>query len=216
VYFVTDVGGVIALYRAPADGSGSIEPVSAMSRPVDEGIWSRDGAWLFMRAGSGGGRDIFAVKGGASESPTPIVTSDADEYSPAPSLDGKWLAYGSNVGGRDEVYVRGFPDASAGQVQISVDGGTEPVWAHSGRELFYRDRDAMLVSATLDLTGTPRVTARQRLFSTSRFFNDARNRGYSVAPGDRAFYFVQSVQAAPARDALIVVLNWAEQLKKVR
>ncbi len=45
-------------------------------------------------------------------------------------------AYIFRQSGRDEVYVRPFPDADSGQLLLSTNGGAEPVWAHSGRELF--------------------------------------------------------------------------------
>ncbi len=59
------------------------------------------------------------------------------------SPDGKWLAYQSNESGRAEIYVQAFPSAERRQ-QISTAGGWEPVWAPSGRELFYRNANQML------------------------------------------------------------------------
>ena len=47
---------------------------------------------------------------------------------PSFSPDGRWLAYSNAEGGRDEVYVRAFPDTGT-QVQISNDGGTLPLVA---------------------------------------------------------------------------------------
>ena len=52
--------------------------------------------------------------------------------SPTLSPDGRWLAYVSNEAGREEIYVRPFPDADSGRWLVSTDGGVEPVWAHSG------------------------------------------------------------------------------------
>jgi len=43
----------------------------------------------------------------------------------------------SNETGQLEVYVRTFPDTSR-RARVSTDGGTEPVWARGGGELFYR------------------------------------------------------------------------------
>ena len=53
------------------------------------------------------------------------------------SPDGRWVAYQSNESGQDEIYVRPFPDADRGRWQISTGGGTRPLWARSGKELFY-------------------------------------------------------------------------------
>src|SRR5258706_7857181 len=57
--------------------------------------------------------------------------------SPAFSPDGRWLAYTSNETGQDEIYVVPFPNTSAGKWAISAGGGTEPLWAHHGGEVFF-------------------------------------------------------------------------------
>ena len=67
----------------------------------------------------------------------PLQVTEFAERSISLSPDGRWLAYVSTRSGRNEVYVRPFPDAGASLQQVSTDGGTEPVWAHSGRQLFY-------------------------------------------------------------------------------
>ena len=215
VTFISDVGGIIAAYRAPADGSGGIEPVSRMTRPVDEATWSRDGAWLALRAGSGGGRDVFAIRTGADAEPIPMAASEADEYSPTISPDGRWFAYGSTSSGREEVYIRSFPDQRGGRVQISTAGGSEPTWSHSGRELFYRDANQMLVAAALDASGELRVVSRRPLFSVRLFYWDSRYRSYAVSLDDQSFYFVESVSNASSQQ-FTVVLNWIEELKRIR
>src|SRR5574341_1469887 len=76
------------------------------------------------------------------------------------SPDGRWLAYVSSESGRTEVYVRPFPGLG-GKWQISTEGGSFPVWARSGKELFYRYRDKMMaVNIMMQpsfVAGTPRL-----------------------------------------------------------
>ena len=43
----------------------------------------------------------------------------------------------SNEQGANEVFVRPFPDVNRGKWQVSSGGGSAPLWAHNGRELFY-------------------------------------------------------------------------------
>ena len=57
----------------------------------------------------------------------------------------QWLAYQSDETGQMEVYVRPYPGPGA-QVPVSLQGGTEPVWAHSGRELYFRAGDSLMVA----------------------------------------------------------------------
>ncbi len=58
------------------------------------------------------------------------------------------MAYQSDESGRNEIYVRSFPGAG-GKWQISTQGGTEPLWARNGRELFDRNGTKMM---SVDIT----------------------------------------------------------------
>jgi Tol biopolymer transport system component len=96
----------------------------------------------------------------------PLVEGRFDEFAPVLSPDGKWLAYVTNESGGSEVYVRPFPDATSARWQVSVDGGSEPLWAPDGRELFYRTRSGgvMAVPVTPGATfiyGTPQLLFRE-------------------------------------------------------
>ena len=53
------------------------------------------------------------------------------------SPDGNWLAYVSNETGRNQVYVRPFPDITAGKWQASTEGGFSPIWNPDAGELFF-------------------------------------------------------------------------------
>ena len=53
------------------------------------------------------------------------------------SSDGRWLAYQSDQSSQYEIYVRPFPNVEDEQWLISNGGGTQPLWAPDGRELFY-------------------------------------------------------------------------------
>jgi hypothetical protein len=63
------------------------------------------------------------------------------------SSDGQRIAYASDESGQMQVYVRDFP-GPGGAVQISTDGGTQPVWSGDGSRLYYRNGNAVL-EATL-------------------------------------------------------------------
>src|SRR4029453_2453014 len=68
------------------------------------------------------------------------------------SHDGRWIAYTADdpATHRGEVYVPPFP-AGQPEGKVSTSGGALPVWARSGRELFYRQRNGiMAVPVTLD------------------------------------------------------------------
>jgi hypothetical protein len=65
---------------------------------------------------------------GMDSTATALVATEAQEFSPSVSPDGKWMAYASDASGRDEVFVSPFPASGGGRIQVSVSGGNEPVW----------------------------------------------------------------------------------------
>ena len=130
-------GGPTVLYRKRADGTGIAEQLLSSESAQVPTPWSPDGQMLaFYEIGRrGSGRDIWMLnaEGEASE----FLATPFSERVPMFSPDGQWLAYVSDESGRDEVYVRPASGEGGRQV-ISTTGGTEPMWAPDGRELFYR------------------------------------------------------------------------------
>ena len=110
-----------------------------------------------------------------------------EESAPALSPDGHWLAYQSDQTGQTEVYVQSYP-APGARVPVSLEGGSEPAWAHSGRELFYRVGDS-LMAASVTMAPAFAVTGRRRLFA-GPFLNGGTFREYDVAPDDQHFVMI--------------------------
>ena len=99
------------------------------------------------------------------------------------SPDGRWIASVFAESGHDEVCVE--PLGRPGRrVQVSVGGGSRPVWARDGRSLFYVARHTILEArvrpgATFESdTPAPVVTV------------DSEIRDYDVAPDGGRFLVV--------------------------
>jgi serine/threonine protein kinase len=81
--------------------------------------------------------------------PEQFLKTNFSEVMPVFSHDGRWLAYVSNESGKNEVYVRTFPQPSGqggGEWQVSTSGGTLPRWSLSGHELFYQSGDQIMAA----------------------------------------------------------------------
>jgi serine/threonine-protein kinase len=142
----------------------------------------------------------------------PLVATPAQEFHPALSPDGRWLAYNSNESGVAEVYVRPFPETATAKWQVSTAGGREPAWARSGRELFYLNGRAEMVSAEVQ-TGTTFSVGKQRvLFPASDFARPGPVPSFWVSPDDKRFLMVREGEASQQSE-LIVAENWLEGLK---
>jgi hypothetical protein len=124
------------------------------------------------------------------------------------------MAYISNATGRDEVYVRPFPDATSGlEQQVSTDGGTEPLWSRSGEELFYRNAANEMVA--VQVTGTAPFTPGRHdmLFPTVGYLTGNRHRQYDISPDDQEFVMLRMNGPAVSSE-LILVENWFEELRQ--
>ncbi len=148
--------------------------------------------------------DIVSVK---LDGPGPVDTILGTRYSegwPALSPDERLFAYQSDESGRMEVYLRAWPSLGS-KVQVSQNGGTEPVWSRDGRELFYRSgggAEPKLVSA---LIVGGRVQSRTELFSVGRYEFSTPHRNYDVFPDGKSFVFVR--QGTPGQQAEVVYLQ---------
>jgi Tol biopolymer transport system component len=186
-----------------------------MPRDIATGLWSRDGKWLVARTSVNvqGGGDIYAMRPGLDSTPMPLLTTRFAEVAPTLSADGHWMAYVSDETGRREIYVVPFPNVSSAKWPLSTQGGTEPLWSHSGKEIFYRDGAGNLVSVAVTTSPTFSAGATTTLFPARDFVGNANNRGYDVSPDDKRFVFIRTVGGA-IPDKIVVVENWFEELKQ--
>jgi eukaryotic-like serine/threonine-protein kinase len=215
VAFVRDTLNTSAVYVRPADGSGQDRRLARLDRQLQEAVWSRDGRWIVARTdnGAAGAGDIVAMRLGDSTQ-VPVVASPFSEYHPALSPDGRWVAYTSNESGTQEVYVRPFPDAGGGRWQVSNGGGSQPLWAPDGHELFFLDGGAHLTAARVQTTPTFAVGGLTPLFDAAGFVLDAFHQSYDITPDGRSFIFARPRrQAAGLRPQLVWVDHWFTDLE---
>jgi serine/threonine-protein kinase len=214
VYYVSDRDGLWDLYRRRADGSAQDELVLHRERGIEQATWSRDGEWLvFREGGDAGQRDIMAIRPGRDSVPVGLLTTQFEEYSPALSPDGRWLAYVSEETGAPEVYVRPFPNVGDAKWQVSSNGGAFPLWAHSGDELFYVDGSNELTAVAVSGGTTFIVEDSETLFSTQDYKANAQYHPYyAVSADDQSFYTIR--MGVGVGGDMVLVFNWFEELKE--
>jgi serine/threonine-protein kinase len=199
-----------------ADGSGRAEILSTIG--AAPASWTPDGQVLaFLQPDEAGGRDIWMLP--LKGEPWPFIESAFKDQYPTFSPDGRWLAYASGRSGRSEIYVTPYPGPGP-RVQISTDGGIEPAWAPSGRELFFRELpsgDPLLAMWAVEITtepsfraSTPRELFRRRQNATLPL------RNYDVASDGQRFLMLERANPPVTRGPpLHVTLNWFEELKRL-
>ncbi|HYW50310.1 MAG TPA: hypothetical protein VE861_06880, partial [Gemmatimonadaceae bacterium] len=118
--------------------------------------------------------------------------------------------------GANEVFVRPYPDVSAGKWQVSNGGGSAPIWAHSGRELFYAANGKMhVVSVRPDpsfAAEPPRV-----LFTITEGLRAGSAAGgtFAITPDDQRFLMVRDNkwEEMAGTPTLVVVQNFFDELR---
>jgi serine/threonine-protein kinase len=141
----------------------------------------------------------------------PLVQTTFAEENGELSPDGHWLAYQSNEPGRNEIYVRPFPNVDAGHWTISIGGGTRPLWARSGTELFYLDGAGAMTRVPIQTAPTFSAGTPTKLFDT-RYYAGDTGRTYDVSSDGQRFLMIKATGADQA-PTMVVVLNWLEELK---
>ncbi len=213
--------GGMTMWAMPADRSGPERRLLDQKGMQSVVSWSADGnhiAYVDMLPGTGADVLVLPLKG--DRKPVPIATSKFAEGSPKFSPDGKWLAYCSNESGRTEVFVQPFPGPGP-KIQISTDGGTDPMWRRTGGELYYRNGDEMMV---VQVRTQPTFTAGRPAalwkghyshgMSSSCGIPGVTSFNYDVTPDGQRFLMVKDVHQDVASNRINVVLNWTQELKR--
>jgi serine/threonine-protein kinase len=213
VAWVSDRGTNYEMFMKPADQSRPPEKLlpAFPTGPVWELNFASTGSWLAYRI-EARGSDIYAIRPGVDSVPVEVSATGASERMPAVSPDGRWIAYVSDVTGRYEIFVRPFPNVESAVWQVSTNGGTQPRWSRSGRELFYVRGASEFVSVAVGSGTAFSWGDAQVLFSMSPYRRPINGRSYDIAPGDQRFFMLRIVPDS-STGGVIVVENFFEELR---
>ncbi|HUQ84159.1 MAG TPA: protein kinase [Gemmatimonadaceae bacterium] len=182
----TTVRGENGLYSRAAGGGTAESLFKGPGQQMFEAILTHDEKRVVYRLRAIPA-DLYHVHRDSIDKSHALLESPYDERSPVISPDDRWLAYVSNETGRDEVYVRPFPDDGA-RSMISAAGGTEPRWSRDGRELFYRNADTLFA---VEVKAQQTFTADKRVpLFVGTFLQNTRHATYDVHPDGQHFIFV--------------------------
>jgi eukaryotic-like serine/threonine-protein kinase len=203
VFYSSTHGGRGEFWWQPADASGP--PVKA-GEPPHNPWWadvSPDGRVVMFNAVYNGSWNLETLSlDGTREARDFAASAVTAETMGRFSPDGSLVAYVSNESGREEVYVRPFPQGA--RVLISAEGGRRPIWSASGTQIFFWQGD-QLISASIARQPSLHVTSRQRILAGNYAFD------FDVAKDGR-FLMIEQEDSG---QSLVVVPNWRTELRRL-
>jgi serine/threonine-protein kinase len=209
-------GGSPNLFVQAADGTGDAERLTTSTTNQLTQAIDPAGTRLLFRETGANPIDINMLTLDGKPERTALLQGEYVEDNATVSPDGRWVAYESTESGRQEVYVRSFPDVSRFRIQISPNGGTKPVWSPNGRELFYLDGQQNMMLVPVRSGNVFERDSPQQLFSAGAYFA-TQVRNFDIARDGQRFLMIKELrEAAEAQPEVTinVVLNWFEELKQ--
>jgi serine/threonine-protein kinase len=215
--------GMMTVYWMPADRSGPAERLvkaTAWQQPVS---FSPDGKNLIFDQADvkTRGSNMWVLPMTGDREPRALSSSEFSEAAGKFSPDGKWIVFCSTESGKPEVYVQPWPGPGP-KIQISSDGGLDPVWRRDGKELFYRNGNKMMaVSVSTDAAfhaGRPQVLWEgEYMFSPSSScgIKGPSTTSYDVSLDGERFLMIKDNDQNIYSTRIVVVLNWVEELKRL-
>jgi eukaryotic-like serine/threonine-protein kinase len=211
------------LWQVPADRSSPAKQVPAAGFSQNAESYSPDGhaiAYTVSEPGNPSKIAIVPLHGGPT--PQPLENARYALGSPKFSPDGRWLAYCSNESGKPQVYVQAYPGPGA-KIQVSNDGGTDPVWRRSGGELFYRNGDSMMTVAASTVSGFSAGRPQEiwkghysHGMSSSCGAPGLTSSNYDVTPDGNRFLMIRDDdQDSTTSTQLVVVQGWADEVGRM-
>ena len=209
------------IYQMSSSGIGKIEHLhtEAMGQ-IYPSSFSKDGKFILCRIS----------RPGTSSTNIGMLTIDEDirwqifledkyiKTTPQFSPDNEWIAYTSNKSGRNEVYVRSFPEAEEALEQISTDGGFSPLWSPNRSQLYYRNGDHV-IAVTYDIKRGFKVVNSEVLFQDTYYSSAPPSDSlWDIHPNGKRFLMMKEAatdsKADKSRLRIDIIQNWFEELKE--
>lgn len=206
-------GGKPGMYWRASNGNGEAELLLASPLRERSPEWSPDQRFLMYVASTPETQADLLFRERRSDGTlgeavvflkTPFNEGQA-RFSP----DGRFVAYVSDESGKDEVYVRDFPEGK-NKWQISANGGGPPRWRRDGEEIFYAEH-SRLMAVRISRGGEFRPGTPAMLFEKP----SQHALQFDVSPDGKKFIVLLKPSAEPPL-AIHVAHNWFEEFRARR
>jgi serine/threonine-protein kinase len=202
------------LQSVAADGSGGVETLMAGPGVMPASVTGNRLVYFEFHENQ---LQVWTrLLSGPSE-PKPFAKSKFSLRDAELSQDGRWMLYVSGESGANEVYVQAFP--SGEKHRISSNGGVNPAWSRTGREIFYLTHasaggNTTMMAVDFAAGEAFKIGVPHALFE-GKWSTSIPSRSYDVTPDGQHFIMLRQEDPPYQRvTRLNVVVNWFDELRK--
>jgi eukaryotic-like serine/threonine-protein kinase len=209
IYFSYEQGTHSQVYSKAADDTGEAKLLVALDAEEDPAAVSEDGSRLLTGRIPANGQNSLMVHdlSHPQSEPTVLVQSAYIAIAFADfSPDGRFVVFQSGESGRPEIYVRPA-NGEDRKWQVSVAGGTAPVWSAAGDEIFFLSGPKML-AAPIRARGNELTVGEPKVL-----FENHRVLAFDAARDGRRFLIAEDPNPG-AQTRLDVVVHWFAEVRR--
>jgi hypothetical protein len=206
VAFGTSTGEPWALYVRAVGSNERPTPLYESDVRVNPYAW-HEAAGLLFTMNSG----IYRIDPDAPGEPELVINTDAAEWGPDISPDGRWFAYTSDESGRYEIYARAFGGDRS--YSVSLDGGEEPIFSEDGKTIYYRYGNRFYATPILEASadGNTFRAGRPEVIVEGAYSN-VPGLSYDVGPDGRLL-LLRTDGGTERPGHLNVILDWKVEVE---
>lgn len=202
------------IFARDPQGARPIQRLTSTNGPIHSPYsWTPDGKTLLFALFRSFRHQAIASVTPPDSTVRILLDGEFAQLDPQVSQDGRWLAYQSDESGRFEIYVRPYPEITAGRWQVSATGGTSPRWNPNRAELHYLDSDALWTVPVITNVGSFSAAPARKMFDVKPF-GGRLGADLEVSPDGNRFLFILDGPSAIGSSHLVFVQNWAEELTR--
>ena len=228
IAFASRRGGSSAfnLYWQRADGTGDAERLTTSKNAQWPSSFHPNGRTLaFLETASSGPTDVMMLpiegdekSGWKPGAPSAFLKAPYSESSGMFSPDGRWVAYISNEGGRNDIFVAPYP-GPGGKYQLSTATADDPTWSRTASEFFFLNTaDLRVMVMPYRVEGNTFVAGKPVPLHETRIAGRPRSpsRDLDLHPDGKRFVVAGSESDAAQRlDKVVFVFNFFDELRRI-
>ncbi len=215
IYFSRSMeGGHIDVFAMPSDGSDEPRRLTTGRSNAIVHDCTADGQRLILTDMNEAAAFTVCTLDLTSGAIELLVKATSTISNPCLSPDEKWIAYVTIESGRQDVFVRSFPELR-GKWQVSPEGGQCPVWSRDGKRLIYTVGHSMR-EVPIETAPAFRYGAERIMFEGNYVVDQVMSRRmYDIDPVSGRFLMIQSGGQSDSHESIGIVQNWFEELKRL-